>query len=86
MNYVKKNGGPWWGVPKDLENKKFAVLGPLFDDRLMEDNVITKQKEGKYFNCETVEISKWSKKQVIDYWQNEGFEFVDSSDLFGEIE
>lgn len=52
----------------------------------MEDKVIAKQKEGKYCNCETVEISKWSKEQVIDYWQNEGFEFVDSSDLFGEID
>ena len=78
----KANGGPWWGVPKDLENKKFSVLGPLEDDTPMGDKVCAKQKEGKHFNCEAIETSKMTRQQVIDYWTKEGYELVDSTDLF----
>ncbi len=81
-NSCKKNGGPWWGVPKDLDNKKFSVLGPLENDTQMGNKVIKKQDEGKNFICETIETSAMTRKQVIEYWEKEGYELIDSTDLF----
>lgn len=78
----KANGGPWWGVAKDNDNKKFSVIGPIEDDRPMINKVNAKHTENKDFTCEAIETSVWTRKQVIDYWENQGYELVDTEDLY----
>ncbi|BDC92244.1 toll/interleukin-1 receptor domain-containing protein [Treponema bryantii] len=65
------NGGPWWLISKDFTEKKFSITGPIDDDSSYVERCIKIQDKGIDFRIETVETSKSTKEELIDYFKTQ---------------
>ena len=84
--YTTINGGPWWLISKNFDNKEFSVIGPIDDDSDYDKRCSNIRQKNIDFRIETVPVSKMSKEQLIEFFQNNyGLKLVDN-DLLYSIE
>lgn len=81
------NGGPWWLISKDFTEKKFSVTGPIDDDTAYVERCVNIQDKGIDFRIETVEVSKSTKEELIDYFKTQyDLDFVEEKELYLQYE
>jgi hypothetical protein len=64
------NGGPWWLISKNFDKREFSIIGPIEDDTEYIKKVVSIQKSGIDFSCETVPINKQNKEELIKYCED----------------
>jgi hypothetical protein len=70
---------PFYLVVVDRDKSRFSVQGPMVDDTGWDKAVVRAQEQGRRVNCITVPTDRDS---AIEYWQKEGFTFVDGGIVY----
>jgi len=69
----------FWGVVKDLDNKKVAIIGPLSDDTELTNKVAAEIQKGKNLNIQA--ISDMTPEEIQEYWKERGYSPADEDDI-----